>query len=125
MRAMVQEAALVLLSCQALPSRRTDLLTRRVQPMRTPSTMLGRCHEIQQLQLQLQDASNAATKLRRETDDYRGEEPVADPADDWGDYLAPRTSPDSRRRQKLRHPAALWAGAELPKKKPPGGEPSG
>jgi len=40
---MAQEAALVLLSCQALPSRRTDLLTRRVQPMRTPSTMLGRC----------------------------------------------------------------------------------
>jgi len=49
------------------------------------ATMHRAAHAIQRLQLQLHDARNAGTKLGRERDEYRGIEPVADPAYGWGD----------------------------------------
>ena len=49
------------------------------------ATMHRAAHEVQRLQLQLQDARNAGTNLARETYEYRGKEPVADPAYGWGD----------------------------------------
>ena len=49
------------------------------------ATMHRAAHEIQRLQLHLQDSRNAGTKLGRERDEYRGIEPVTDPAYGWGD----------------------------------------
>jgi hypothetical protein len=49
------------------------------------ATMHRAAHEVQRLQLQVQDARNAGTKLGREQDEYRGIEPVVDPAYGWGD----------------------------------------
>jgi hypothetical protein len=52
------------------------------KPEQDRATMHRAAHELQRLQMQLQDARNESSKFR--WDEYRGKEPVADPRG-WGD----------------------------------------
>ena len=49
------------------------------------ATMHRAAHEIQRLQVQLQDARNEGTKLGRQREEYCGKEPIVDPSYGWGD----------------------------------------
>ncbi len=49
------------------------------------ATMHRAAHELQRLQVQLQEGRNENMKLGRQADEYRGKEPVVDPYYGWGD----------------------------------------